>query len=48
VNTILDTLKTIVIPLAPSGTYPFAPLFTTINDLPAQNKSDLEETKIKF
>jgi hypothetical protein len=48
VNNILDTLKTTTIPLAPSGTYPFAPLYTTFNDItPVTSKGDLENPNIK-
>lgn len=46
-NTILNVLKTISIPLAPSGTYPFAPLFAAIASLSNTVKNDLENPKIK-
>lgn len=48
VNNILTTLKSTTIPLAPSGTYPFAPLYTSYNNIaPLTNKNDLENPKIK-
>lgn len=48
VNSILNTLKTTTIPLAPSGTYPFAPLYASLNDIaPLTQKSDLENTTVK-
>lgn len=47
VNNLLTTLKTTVIPLAPSGTYPFAPLYTAYNNIaPITAKSDLENTTV--
>lgn len=47
INAILNALKTTTIPLAPSGSYPFAPLYTAINAIsPITQKSDLENTKI--
>jgi hypothetical protein len=48
VNDVLTALQGIVIPLAPSGTYSFLPIFspiTTINPLTQQ--SDLENTKVQ-
>ena len=33
INDILQILKTTTIPLAPSGTYPFAPLYTAVNPI---------------
>lgn len=48
VNGILNALKTTVIPLAPSGTYLFAPLYAALNDItPITAQSDLENTKVK-
>lgn len=48
VNNILNTLKTTVIPLASSGTYPFAPLYTSFNVIsPITTVNDLENTKLK-
>ena len=42
VNSILNALKTTTIPLAPSGTYPFAPLYAAINEItPITSESDL-------
>lgn len=47
INTILSTLQSTVIPLAPSGTYPFAPLYSGVNPIaPITQKSDLENTNI--
>lgn len=47
VNTILNTLQSTVIPLAPSGTYPFAPLYASVSPIaPITNKSDLENTNV--
>lgn len=48
VNSILTALKTTSIPLAPSGTYAFAPLYASINLItPVTTKNDLENTKVK-
>ena len=48
VNNILNTLKGTTIPLAPSGTYPFAPLYAAFNDInPITQQSDIENDKIK-
>ena len=48
VNNILNTLKSTSIPLAPSGTYPFAPLYTALTTItPITQKTDLENTKVK-
>ena len=48
VNNILSVLKTTTIPLAPSGTYPFAPLYSALNDItPITSKNELENTKVK-
>lgn len=48
VNNILTTLKTTTIPLAPSGTYPFAPLYASLNNItPITTVSDLENTTVK-
>jgi hypothetical protein len=46
-NTLLNTLKTTTIPLAPSGTYPFAPLYATVDPIaPITLESDLANDKI--
>lgn len=45
VNDLLSTLQGVSIPLAPSGTYPFAPLFTQ-TPLTPTNQADLENNKI--
>jgi hypothetical protein len=47
VNNILDSLKQISIPLAPSGSYPFAPLFATEMSLTETKESDITNDKIK-
>jgi hypothetical protein len=47
VNDILTTLKNTTIPLAPSGTYPFAPLYASINNLTPTQISDIENDKVK-
>lgn len=46
-NNILNTLKTTVIPLAPSGTYPFASLYTSLNNLTETKEDDISDKKIK-
>lgn len=47
VNSILTTLTTTVIPLAPSGTYPFAPLYSSISTIaPITQRSDIENNLI--
>lgn len=47
VNNILNTLKTTTIPLAPSGTYPFAPLYASFNAIsPITQQQDIENDKI--
>jgi hypothetical protein len=47
VNEILSILQGVVIPLAPSGTYPFAPLFGATTPLTPTAAADVENTKIK-
>jgi len=46
VNNLLNTLKTTTIPLAPSGTYPFAPLYASYTPLSNTNKSEIENQNI--
>ena len=47
VNNILTTLKSTTIPLAPSGTYPFAPLYTSFNNIsPITMREDLENENV--
>lgn len=46
VNNLLNTLKTTTIPLAPSGTYPFAPLYSSFTPLTNTNKSEIENENI--
>jgi hypothetical protein len=45
-NNILNVLKTTTIPLAPSGTYPFAPLYASINPLTPTQQTDIENPLI--
>lgn len=47
VNNILTTLKSTTIPLAPSGTYLFAPLYTSLSNLTPTTQSDIENPLIK-
>lgn len=48
VNDLLTALKAIVVPLAPSGTYPLAPSLLTVTPItPTTKASDLENDKIK-
>lgn len=48
VNGILNVLKATSIPLAPSGTYPFATLYTSLNAItPVTSQSDLENPDVK-
>ena len=47
VNNILNTLKSTTIPLAPSGTYPFAPLYALLTDIaPITVRGDIENTNV--
>lgn len=47
INNILTTLKNTTIPLAPSGTYPFLPLYTAFSNIvPITNKNDLQNPKV--
>lgn len=46
-NTMLSILKSISVVLAPSGTYPFAPLFASLNPLTQTNKSEIQNSKVK-
>lgn len=45
-NSILTILKATVIPLAPSGTYPFASLYTALSNLTPTVANDIQSTKI--
>jgi len=47
VNDVIAKLKAVVIPLAPSGTYPLSTDFASVSDLTKTKKSDIENTKIK-
>lgn len=46
-NSILNILKTTSIPLAPSGTYPFAPLYASLNPLTPTQQTDIENPLIQ-
>ena len=46
VNSILSILKATTIPLAPSGTYPFATLYAALSSLTNTIVSDIENNKI--
>jgi hypothetical protein len=46
VNSILNILKTTTIPLAPAGTYPFAPLYLNVNPLTNTKVDDVSDKKI--
>lgn len=47
-NTILSTLKATTIPLAPTGTYPFLPLYSNIQPiLPITLEADIKNDKVK-
>ena len=47
-NKILNVLKSTSIPLAASGTYPFAPLYAAINAIsPITSQTDLENPTVK-
>lgn len=47
VNNILTTLKSTIIPLAPSGTYPFAPLYTSYTNIaPVTSEKDISNPSV--
>ena len=47
INDILNVLKTTTIPLAPSGTYPFAPLYASLTYItPITAQADIEHPNI--
>lgn len=46
VNDLLTALQGVIIPLAPSGTYPFAPLFISFTPLTPTQVSDIENDLI--
>ena len=46
-NTILSTLQSVSVALAPSGTFLFAPIFSGINPLVNTQQSEIENDKIK-
>jgi len=46
-NSVLQVLQSVIVPLAPSGTYPFAPLFASISPLVKTTKNEIENTKVK-
>jgi len=45
-NNLLAALQGVVVPLAPSGTYPFAPLFSAYQPLAETQKDQIEDTKV--
>lgn len=46
-NNVLQILQSIIIPLAPSGTYPFAPLFGSVQAIqPLTQTGDLENMEV--
>jgi hypothetical protein len=47
VNDLITKLKAVVVPLAPSGTYPFSTVFGSVVNLTQTKKSDLENEKVK-
>jgi len=47
VNDLLTALQGVVIPLAPSGTYPFAPLFGSYTPLIPTQQTEIENPTIK-
>lgn len=47
VNTLISTLTSVTIPLAPSGTYPFAPIFSAITPLTPTTKTEIENDKVQ-
>jgi hypothetical protein len=47
VNDLITALQGVVIPLAPSGTYPFSPIFSPITTLTPTQQSEIENEKIK-
>jgi hypothetical protein len=47
VNELLTTLSAITITLAPTGTVPFAPFFSSVTQLTQTQKTDLENEKVK-
>jgi hypothetical protein len=46
-NTLLNTLQNVNVALAPSGTFPFLPIFSAIQPVQITDKSDIENDKIK-
>lgn len=46
VNELINALRAVVIPLAPSGTYPFAPIFNPVQTLTPTQQQDIENDKI--
>ena len=45
-NSLLQILQTVIIPLAPSGTYPFAQLFASQQPLTPTQQSEIENKKV--
>ena len=46
VNSLLSTLKSVSVVLAPAGTFPFAPIFSAITPLVKTQQKEIENTKI--
>lgn len=46
VNELITVLSGISVTLAPSGTFPFAPFFSTVQTLTPTQQSDIEDTKV--
>ena len=47
VNNLLTALRSVVITLAPAGTFPIAPFFSTFNPLTPTQQADIEDKTIK-
>lgn len=47
VNEILTTLNSVSVALAPSGSFPFAPIFSAIQSLQSTQLSEIENSKVK-
>lgn len=47
VNTIIQILSTTIIPLAPTGTYPFGPLYASVSPMTPVQKQKFENENVK-
>jgi hypothetical protein len=47
VNDLITKLQGVVVPLAPSGTYPFSPVFSSVSAITKTKVADIENPKIK-